>query len=109
MNFQSFDNWLGNKNAPVKEEDGAPAPPAQVPDEKTPNNSEILAKISEIENVRKDHLRNKKDLEAQLCTVRIDILKNDMNKNSLVAKQKELEEALEIAKTSRKEAMSHEK
>ena len=109
MNFQSFDKWLGNKNAPVKEEESAPAPPAQVPDEKTPNNSEILAKISEIESVRKDHLRNKKDLEAQLCTVRIDILKNDMNKNSLVAKQKELEEALEISKTSRKEAMSHEK
>jgi hypothetical protein len=104
MNFVSFNQWLGKKTVPVKEEE-APTQPA----EKTPNNAKILAEISEIENRRKDLLRNKRDIEAQLCTVRIDILKNDMHKNTLIAKEKELEEALVISKESRKEGMSHEK
>ena len=98
MGFTTFTDWKSAKTS-IEETTSA--------EQTSPKNAEILSQIAELSSKRKEFVRNKKDLNVQILDVEIAILKLDLEKNQLMAKKADLEQAKALSLQTSKEGINN--
>ena len=98
MGFTTFTDWKSAKTS-IEETTSA--------EQTSPKNAEILSQIAELSSKRKEFVRNKKDLNVQILDVEIAILKLDLEKNQLMAKKADLEQAKALSLQNSKDVISN--
>jgi hypothetical protein len=98
MGFTTFTDWKSAKTS-IEETTSA--------EQTSPKNAEILSQIAELSSKRKEFVRNKKDLNVQVLDVEIAILKLDLERNQLMAKKADLEQAKALSLQTSKEGINN--
>jgi hypothetical protein len=98
MGFTTFTDWKSAKTS-IEETTST--------EQASPKNAEILSQIAELSGKRKEFVRNKKDLNVQILDVEIAILKLDLEKNQLMAKKADLEQAKALSLQTSKEGINN--
>lgn len=93
--FTNFKDWKTGRK-PVTEEQA----PQEQP--KVPGNAELLALIEELGEKRNEASRANDGIGRQIHDLDIRVAKLEMQKNELLAKKKELEEARQISEVRKR-------
>jgi hypothetical protein len=94
--FANFKDWKTGKKVQVSEEETIKN------EEQIQPNSELLALIEDLEKKRNEASRANDGIGRQIHDLDIRIAKLEMQKNEMIAKKKELEEAKTISETRKR-------
>lgn len=97
--FTNFKSWKTNQQKAVKEED------IQQPEKggsQLPGNAELLALIEELSDKRNSASRANDGIGRQIYDLDIRVAKLEMQKNELLSKKRDLENAKSLAETKKR-------
>lgn len=92
--FNTFKEWREGKKPMAEQSSEKPV--------ETPGNSELLSLIEELDEKRNKASRANDGLLRQMYDIDIRVAKLEMQKNELLAKKKELEEAKNISEKKKR-------
>jgi len=99
--FIKFSDWEASKAKSLKEESN------NKKETKNPDNSELIAKLSDLQRERKQAIRDSRDFDAQILEVESKIIKLDIQRNDLQKKLEELQSAKVISEKERREGRTN--
>jgi hypothetical protein len=100
--FVKFTEWEGQRFKKIEED--KVENPKSVENRK---NAELLARLADVQRSRKDAIRDKNDFEAKILEIEGKLLKIELDKNDLLKKRLDLEEARNLSLTTRKEGKTN--
>ncbi len=100
MRFINFSQWESSRSIEENTDKNLGV-------EKKFNNSELIAKLSEVASQRKQAIRDNKDFDAQILEIESKLIKLDIERNDLLKKMEDLKSAKVISEKERKEGKTN--